>query len=227
MNVVELPAHKLTRLVRKPNDKRQPTPEQSTDATTALTRGLAEYVRSMPPKSGPDGRDVYFQACYDAWAQPENLAAYPAFIAFTNDNDGRYTTAGGFSPRVAEHRYDDGSYEVTGATLEVEMKGEIWCNDPEERKLLCWALEEAFEPVDWMYGFRLELPHYFNQRATFEPVRIAYFGGAAEAIAGFFPARVILNASVPKTRLLGLPEYQRTEVRLTVTSGPVDESNQT
>lgn len=213
MNVLELPAHQPTRLIVDARDRREPIPTRSTDATTALTRAVAEYAASLGPFVTEDGRTVQFQSSYDAWAQPENLAAYPAFICYTNDNEGKYDV-GNRTPIVSPTRYADGTYEVSSAELELELKCEVWSTDPEERKALVLQLEEAFEPVEWMYGFRLELPHYFNQRATFEPARVTYMGGSGEAIAGFYNARLLVRAAVPKTRVLPFAQVQRIDVRL-------------
>jgi hypothetical protein len=53
--------------------------------------------------------------------------------------------------------------------------------DSVERMALTAMLEDAFEPVDWMTGFRLELPHYFNTRATFEKTGMDYVDGPVQA----------------------------------------------
>lgn len=208
MNVLHLPPHAATRLIAKPGDRRVPTPFRTTDATTALTRGLAEYVAPLVI-AVPGGRTLSFASSFDAWAQPEDEADYPSFIAYTNDTDGEYDKAR-LTPAVTNHRYPDGTYEVVGAELGVDVKCEVWATDPEARAALCLMVEEAFAPVEWMYGFRLELPHYFGQRATFEPGRITYLGDAPDALAGFWKARVIVRASVPVTRLLGYPLGQPT-----------------
>lgn len=228
MNILELPRHTLTRLITKADDVRVPTPFRATDATTALTRGIAEYVSQLSI-STLEGRQLQFTKCFDAWAQQEDQATYPSFAAYTNDSDGVYDGAN-FSPRVGQTRYADGTYEVSSAELAIELKCEIWATDPEERKSLVLMLEEAFQPVEWRYGFVLELPHYFNQRATFGLMKSTYLGGAQEATSGFVNARLFLHASVPVTRVLGFPIAQPKVIvtaqagDLTVPSGAIVDS---
>lgn len=203
MNVLDLPPHTPTRLITLPRDSRVATNSRSTDSTTSLTRGVAEYVSSLSTNV-PGGRQLQFIKCFDAWPQPEDLAEYPSFAAYTNDNDGEYDAAN-VSPHVGDARYPDGSYEVSSAELNIDLNCEVWATDPEERQALVLMLEEAFAPVEWMYGFRLELPHYFNQRATFAPMKTKYLGGSVEAMQQFVNARIVLRASVPVTRVIGFP----------------------
>lgn len=199
MNVRELPYHEPTRLVTNPTIIRVPTPYSTVDATGALTRGIAEYVASL---SLTPGGPPAFVKCFDEWANLEDDADYPSFIAYANDQDGAYEAAN-FSPNITNSpRYPDGTYEASSAELAIDVKCEVWANDPNERTLLLAMLETAFNPVDWMYGFRLELPHYFNQRATFEPSRLTRLGGAQEALQRFVNARMIVRANVPVTRVL-------------------------
>lgn len=214
MNVRELPAHDLTRLVLDPNELRQPTQECSTDSTTALTRGLAEYVASLV---GPGGERL-FQKCFDAWPRPEDDASYPSFVAYTNDNDGDYEAAT-LAASVSPTRYPNGQYEVSSSALVVDIKCEVHATDPEERQQLCSLLELAFGPVEWMHGFRLALPHYFSQRATYMPSRITYQGAEAEALQSYVNARLIVRGVVPVTRVLPFAQGQPQVRTQQVTTG--------
>lgn len=216
MNVLELPIHDPTRLIVDPTLKRVATPYSATDATGALTRGIAEYVASL--SLTPNGPPAFVK-CFDEWANLEDDAVYPSFAAYTNDNDAVYEAAS-MSPNVSMDRYPDGTYEVSSAELAIDVKCEIWANDPEERTLLLRMLEAAFNPVDWMYGFRLELPHYFNQRATFAPDRLTRLGAAQEALQRFVNARMVIHAVVPVTRVLPFAQGRPT-VRTSVVQGPL------
>lgn len=214
MNVLKDFAVLRTRLITNPRDKRVPTNSRETDATTALTRGVAEYV-AQQSIAAAGGRALRFVSSFDTWAQPEDGACYPAFVAYTHDVDGGYSDAN-MSPHTVNHRYPNGTYEVGGSELVIEMKCEVWATDPEERMALVLMLEEAFAPVEWMEGFRLELPHYFNQRASFLPGKVTYLGDAADAMDGYWKARIMLASSVPRTRVLpfaeGKPVLQVQEV---------------
>lgn len=206
MNVLDQTGPLRTRLIVSPTDKRVPTNSRETDATTALSRGVAEYVANQSIVAA-GGRALRFATSFDTWAEPAESACYPAFIAYTHDADGEYGAAN-MSPKVSTFRYPDGSYEVSGSSLEIALKCEIWATDPEERMALALMLEEAFAPVEWMEGFRLELPHYFNQRATFLPGKITYLGDAVDVMSGYWKARIIVAASVPRTRVLPFAEGQ-------------------
>lgn len=205
MNVALLPAHKPTRLIANlQGDPRVPTNVRTTDATSALTRGIAEYVWSVQQQS--QGQ-YQFVASFDAWAEAEDIREdYPAFVAYTNDNEGNYDPAN-LSQRVTGVRFADGTYEVGSASLDIMVNCEIWATDPEMRKAMVLQLEEAFNPGE-IYGFHLELPHYFNQRASFALLKTTYLGRAPEAMQRFVNARMILAASVPVTRVLGFAELQ-------------------
>lgn len=201
MNVTNLPEHEKSRLILKPTDRRVESNFASTDSITALTRGVAEYVMQLEIDA-PGGRSIRFSAAFDAWAEPEDtVTEYPRFAAYTNDQEGTYDWAS-MNRIVSGNRFPDGTWLVTGAEMNVPLYAEIWATDPEERQTLCRMLEQAFNPVDWMQGFRLELPHYYNQRATYELTGITYLGGAQEAQQRFVKARMALKASVPVTQLM-------------------------
>lgn len=214
MNVRDLPEHVTTRLIVSPRDKRVPTRQRSTDATTALTRGLAEYIASLQPVDF-EGRYIPIAKVFDSWAEPEDEADYPSIACYTNGNPGQYE-AQSMSPLVNPNRYPDGSYEVSSRTLSVDVKVELWATDPEQRQAIIQALEDAFEPVDWMGGFRLELPHYYGQRATFDGAEVTYMGDTLEANQRFVNAVITMHASVPVTRVL--PFAQATVKARTVTT---------
>lgn len=217
MNVRDLPTHEPTRAILLRDDKRVPSQTRLTDATTALCRGLAEYAAQQ--KANLIGRDLEFALSHDAQPRAEDLSNFPAFAAFTNETDGTYEAAN-LGARVRQVRYPDGTWETSGSELAIDVNAEIWANDPEERQALVGMMEDALNPVDWMNGVRLELPHYFNQRATYQLVRVRYTGGSIEALQNLFVARMVLRANVPVTRLLALPEGKPRSRTATVTGGP-------
>lgn len=208
MNVMDEQTEPQSRLITRPNDLRVATPFRSTDATTALTRGLAQYAAGLSIAL-PGGRSLAFGKSYDAWAEPEDEAEdfYPSFIAYTYGKDGQYEAAN-LTPTVSKNRYPNGTYEVSGSELAVDIMCDVWATDPEERSGLVLMLEEAFAPVEWMEGFRLELPHYFNQRATFLASTVTYVGDEEDAISRYVKARFIVRGSVPRTRTLGFAQAQ-------------------
>jgi hypothetical protein len=76
--------------------------------------------------------------------------------------------------------------------------------DPVERMALVAMLEDAFDPVDWMTGFVLELPHYFNERATFEKTGMDYIDGPMPAHRRMRAARFQLTGHCSQFRFVGL-----------------------
>ena len=201
MNVLNLPAHTPTRLIRLRDDQRVETQLCTTDATTALTRGVAEYVAPLQAIV-PGGRLVTWDAVFDAWAEAEDQAeTYPRFVAYTNDNAGKNDWSN-MNRKVSTKRFPDGTYLVSGAELNVDIRAELRASDPEERQALVKMLEDAFNPVDWMQGFRLELPHYYNNRATYELVETTYLGNETDAVKRSYKARLILRGAVPITQLM-------------------------
>lgn len=216
MNVRELPPHEPTKLILDPTERRVASPLGVTDATQAVTRGIAEYVASLSLFAG---EPPVFIKCFDEWATVDDEADYPSFAAYANDAEGTYEAAS-MSSQVNQHRYPNGTYETSSASLSIDVKCEIWANDPQERAALIALLEQAFSPVDWMYGFRLALPHYFNQRATFEPMKIVRLGGTQEAMQRYANARMTVRACVPVTRVLPFAQGQP-KVRATVGDAPL------
>ncbi len=216
MNVANIPAHQRSRLVMLPNDLRVPSQQCTTDATSALTRGLAEYMFGLSYVA-PGGRFLRFAASFDEWAETEDLEEFPAFVAYTNGTVGSYA-ARNLTPTFGSIRYPDGTYEQAASELDISITCEVWANDPEERKNLCKMVEDACSPVDWMSGFRLELPHYFNQRATFDLISMQYLGGEREAKIREVKARFIIGGSVPRTSLQGFPVLRKVGVTVSTSA---------
>jgi hypothetical protein len=141
---------------------------RSTDARTALKRGLANYLLSLPPFIHPTHqRKVKLRNVFDVWPDQEDKALFPAasIVAKT------------------AHTYDASSFTPTldpackvGATtwlvkyseIVVNLTIDILTTDPEERICFGMQMEDALNPVDWMYGFQLELPHYHNLRGVYQ-----------------------------------------------------------
>ena len=204
-----------TRLVLTPGECLEPSSNRETDAVTALKRGLKEYLEQIYLNVA--GAQVRYQAVLDAWAEPESVATFPSAIvqpigAATYD-------ASSFSPNVqSKNKLPDGNYLVKYSEVAVQLTIESHCSSPEERVAVTMMLEDALNPVDWMYGFKLDLPHYFNQRAHFEPVTGTMDDSADQAVRRLRPGIVTLNANVSVMRILCRPGL-RPVVRLTVEQG--------
>jgi len=181
------------------------TARQETDARTAITRGLAEYT-SQVRGIAAGGRELLFAAVFDTWADFEDSAEYPSAVVMVPE-DITYSDAR-LTPEVNGQRFPlpDGRSIIVGAELEFDAAVEVWCTDTEERAMLVAALEEAYNPVDWMYGFNLELPHYFGTSARFELKALRYDDSDEDAMKRYRRAVLTLGCGVPVIRLSRFPD---------------------
>lgn len=184
----------------------QHTAERETDSRTAITRALAEYVAQVRGETS-SGRDLRFIATFEDWAEPETEIRYPSAIAYTT-SPGVYEAAGltSFPNEAQKLPPPDNRYVVRVSELVIPVTLEVWATDPEERMGLCALLEDAFNPFDGAYGFKLDCPHYFNARASFEPLQVTYMDTEADAIARTRKAMFTLTGRVPVLRLRTYPE---------------------
>lgn len=188
------------------------TNNRETDARTALTRGLAEYLRTLSVVM-LNGRDIRFEKVYELFSQPEVPAKYPSAIVYASQ-PGTYD-ASRFTPQT----FNLGSGITVRAVSEFvqSIDLEVWATDPKERMALVAMIEDAFNPVDWMTGFFLDLPHYHNARATYELVSMTYLDSGEDNQRGWCKAAFSINANVRQLRSLNtqLPDLKtRLDVRV-------------
>lgn len=198
-----LPPDGRTRLVARPDDKQKLTDRRETDCRTALARGLKEYLEqlrvSTADGTGAGGREIRFNQVLQTWAESEVPTKWPAAIVYALEA-GTYD-ADSLSPST----FDLGSGLTIRQVAEFtqNLVIEIWATDPIERMALVGMLEDALDPVDWMTGLRLELPHYHNARATFEKTSMAYLDTADDAQRRWRKAAIVVQGNVPQFRRLG------------------------
>jgi len=170
---------------------------RETDAHTALARGLAEYLGQQTVEVG--GRKLQLTT-YTTWAEPEDAIRYPS--AAIGAGEGVYDRS--FTP----------SYQVTiegnlrlmaYSEFSQELQIDLWATDPKERSYLMAMVEEALNPVDWMYGMRLVLPFYHNATATYELLTSQYVDSSDAAMAKYRRASIAVRANLTVYRLLTLP----------------------
>jgi hypothetical protein len=194
-----------TRLVTSADDLRRFTANQETDARTALTRGLAEYISTL---SWDDfgGRQLQFERVFSTWPEAEDEAVYPsACVRATGPGDYDNARLTPSTSTNAQLQLPDGRYVVSPCEYTVSLTLEVRVTDPDARKAVCSMLEVALNPLEWRYGILLELPHYFNQRATMELASMNYVDAEDRALQRLRIAEFNLNACVPVTRLATLP----------------------
>lgn len=198
------------RLITNPRyDKPRFTANQTTDVHTALTKGLADYLEPVQ-FDAHGGRPIGFRSAFNTWAEPEDEADYPAVIVY-GPEPGKYDASklnpddSNLGERIA---LPDGRYLSSPAEYTQDLHVEVWCTDSEERKNAVIMTEAALTASTFMYGVRLELPHYFNQRATYELMSMGYLDDQDHAIQRVRIARFIVRACVPLTRLLTISPAQ-------------------
>lgn len=185
-----------TTLVRDPNYQPELTLYRETDLHTALARGLAEYLSQLFIEIG--GRQLRLTT-FSTWAEPEQNVNYPA--AGVGAGRGEYDRS--FTPSVAASFND--ARLMAFSEFAQELNVELWANDPKERAYLVAMVEEALNPVDWMYGMRLVLPHYHGTTATYELTSSQYLDNAEDALARYRKATFSVRGNVPALRTLKFP----------------------
>lgn len=157
------------------------TSRAETDGRSALTRGLAEYLRQLAIE-GPGGRRIWFRggAFYD-WDVRKETAHFPAAHVHAPEAGTYDYTALGDGSLHKEDELDTSVdedkdwlpknrrlYGMRMAELSCPLVIEVWGTDLEERIWISRMLETwVIAPVDWMNGFRLNLPHYHGCRGEY------------------------------------------------------------
>lgn len=195
----------LSSLVTDRSAKPRYTSFVETDARTALSRAVADYV-SQVRVDGPAGRLVRFKRVVAEWADPQEREVLP-YACADAQGDQEYD-ANGVTP--ATHlpvlaNFPDDTHIIHTSNLIVMLRVGVWATDKEERAAIGRALESAFWPVRFTGGFRLDMPHYFGARATFQCMKAAYLDSEADVLAGYRKATWTLKAEGPVIRLEKIP----------------------
>ena len=193
---------------------------RETDKLTALCRGLREYLESLRFTDPVGGREFAFDHVVETWAPPETPAAMPAAAVYTTEK-GVITPAKMAPTFPDENKLPDGRYLLDMGEFSLDLNVEVWSKDAAQRRAFAMALDDAFCPVAWAYGFRLVLPHYFNAIATYTPLGTAFADSETEAARGHKVMTIGLAASVRFMRVIA-PLPMTTQVQLTVDKRPPD-----
>lgn len=159
-----------TRLVNRADSRQVFLDYRETDTRTALTRGLAEYLETLAI-DWPGGRQSRFVRVFQTWSEPESIAEYPSAVVYATDAAEYQDSV--LTPTLIQIP-NTNKYLREVAELKLSLTVEVWATDPRERMALTAMVEDALDPHEFMTGLRLELPHYYNQRATFEKMSMSY-----------------------------------------------------
>lgn len=194
-----------TSLVRDPNAVVTLTGYRETDVHTALARGLAEYIGQQSIEIG--GRKLQLTT-YTTWAEPEDAVRYPS--AVVGADAGVYDR--GFTPSLLTTLRGD-TRLIAYTEFAQNLILEVWATDPRERSYLAAMVEEALNPVEWMYGMRLILPFYHAAPATYELLSSQYVDSSDDAMAKYRRVQFTIKGNVTAYRLLDFPDaYPRAQV---------------
>ena len=174
------------------------TAYRETDAHTALAKGLAEYLGQQSVDI--NGRKLQLTT-YTTWAEPEDTVRYPA--AAIGADMGTYSR--GFTPSY-EKTTSGETRLLAVSEFEQNLQIDLWATDPKERSYLCTMIEEALNPVEWMYGMRLILPFYHNAVGVYEMMSSQYFDTSDDAMAKYRRALFTVRATLTTYRLLNFPD---------------------
>lgn len=205
----------LSSLMQNPNEPLTLTSVRECDAHTALARGLAEYLGQQTVDI--NGRKLQLTT-YTTWAEPEDTVRYPA--AAVGATTGTYDRS--FTPDFQTTIAGDArlfAYSEFNQDLQIDL----WATDPKERSYLMAMIEEALNPVDWMYGVRLRLPFYHGTTATYELLNSQYTDSSDEALAKYRRAMITVRANMTVYRMLRFPDATPRSV-VQVTSAEVDDN---
>jgi len=188
-----------TRLVSPVGDLQVLSGRQETDVRTAITRGLKEYLERLSIHLD-GGRVLSFKQVFQTWAVPEVPSVIPSATVYAT-SPGTYDTSS-FTP-TRKVLADKKTVLRQPCEFVQEVFVEVWAQDPIQRMGLTMMMENGFCPYDEMYGFRLELPHYFNVRADFEPTQMAYMDSEDASQQRWRRLGFRLMARAPQTFLVG------------------------
>lgn len=196
------------------------TSNRETDARTALKRGLAEYLQTLS-FTAVGGREVSFKNVFDVWPEHEDKAKFPAAIVYSI-GDGDYD-ASSFTPTISTRcMTNDGFFLAKYAEYTVNLRVEFWATDPEERIALTMMMEDALNPVDWMGGAKIELPHYHNQFAIYELKTNNFPDSEGTVLARNRKAYFTIAGQVSAVRCASIVKLTEVRQQTTVTDGNED-----
>jgi hypothetical protein len=181
------------------------TNRHETDARTALTRGLAMYLRGLEFDGGAGRILAFGNRVFESYADPEVQAAFPSAMV-SSDSPGNYD-ASRLTPGEPVDRVQaaEGNALISTSEFVLDMVIDIWATENRSRMALVAGMEQALSPVDWMYGLRLDLPFYFGARAGYELQSVQYIDSEESATRRYRRASMVVSGRVPVYRFAAKP----------------------
>lgn len=216
------PDREASRLVTSPTDDFPLTARAEVDVHGAIVGGLAAYVAGLETAIG--GRMIAMSRVVTDWAEHDDGAVpAPSCVVYSSEI-GKYDLESGMAPGDLEKIGPDGqgrflALSSNGIYRLEELQCEVRCEDKIQRRSVRRMLEDAFNPVQWMYGFRLVLPPYHGATASYSLASAQQMDSPDTAPAGIWPIVLRLTAWCSVYRIHHLP-LARPIVRGTISLGP-------
>ncbi len=197
----------MTRAIVAQGDKQYTTANRQYSATKSLIVAIGEYLRELQfPISG--GNHVKFAAVAIMKAEPETNAKYPSAAVFPESS-----VEYGQTDAAIQYTYDNSTGQLDGGSLigvsEVKqsISVHVWTQEEPQRDNILAGLEDAFNPSPDMPGLILEMPHYFNLRASFSLDRVTYEDSPDDNAYRYRKLLLSVTAMGPMARMVELPRF--------------------
>lgn len=191
------------------------TARRTVDARTGLARGIADYLRSLSIEI-EGGRVIGLDVVRDTWVETEDKQGgiAPDGSAEIIHTGAAIKTMGpaaladpSFSGTRAsdENRVGENTWLLSKSDLLQKFTIEVYAEDPEARVGLAMMLEDAWNPVEWMGGWMMDLPYYYGARAQYALDEIEFIDSEQNALQRQNLAIFTVHGSVPQLRAHRFP----------------------
>lgn len=195
-----------THLVTERTTRQTLTGVRECSSVRAPIRALAEYLESLEFPVTTGGIHQKLKVVRDRMAQPEELAEYPGASILLEGGAQYGSEDGGLQPMSdPEGLLPDGNTIFIVGEVQASLSVRVWTNEDEDREDAIILLEDALNPLDWMSGFWLEMPHYCGLRATFQMMEVGYEDGESDNMRRYRKANFRVKVVSPVARLLKFP----------------------
>lgn len=201
-----------TELITDPNVLQVFTATRKTDAHSAIVRGITEYLAGLRAET-VDGKLLKFERVLEDWADLEQDHKFLTAAVYTQEpgiyDDSSFSGSVHVTPENARLRV------VSNMTQLVTI--EVMCTSRAERVAVAMMLEDALDPVDWMTGARLLLPHYHGAHMTLLKESMDYGDSEDKARKRWRMIQLQVMASIPQVRFDGVVPALDIRTRVEVT----------
>jgi hypothetical protein len=204
------------RLVGPDTPPQRLTFDRVENTRTAMSRALCEYMSGLSIQ-WKHGRMLSFARVIYTWSDIEDVPTYPSLVVL-GETSGEYedSSLSGHLQAV-----DDGTDRYVRIADEYSQAFSLiaWCTDDEQRTGLLAMLEDATQPHEGVAGFRLEMPYYFNARATFLVTGQLYLDSDDSVMKNQFRAVLQVKGTMPRIVPVGVLQHGAARFQLDVSDG--------